>query len=153
MYAVTVENGATLANVDSTAFAGCTALTLVGVESNEVAQNITEKDSFGGLFANVQTVAFAENVTSVSDYVKNTFAVTDTLTSDGEEVTVYSKHAHTENSHVWADAAGGKICTECGVMIADTYVEGVGMVGDINGDGSITVLDVAALVNIASGKQ
>ena len=114
---------------------------------------IIEKDSFGGLFANVQTVAFAENVTSVSDYVKNTFLVTDTLTSDGEEVAVYSKHAHTENSHVWADAAGGKICTECGVMIADTYVEGVGMVGDINGDGSITVLDVAALVNIASGKQ
>ena len=103
--------------------------------------------------ANAQTVSFGAGINVVSDYVKNTFAITDTLTSDGKVFTVYSKHSHSEDSHVWADTADGKICTECGVMIADKYVEGVGMVGDINGDGSVTVLDIAALVNIASGKQ
>ena len=131
MYAVTVKNGASLANVDATAFSGCNALTLVVVESETVSRSITSKDSFGGLFANAQTVSFGAGITVVSDYVKNTFAITDTLTSDGKAFTVYSKHSHSEDSHAWKDSADGKVCTDCGLSIIEAK-----LYGDINGDGS-----------------
>ena len=46
---------------------------------------------------------------------------------------------------MWEETEGGEICTVCGVRREC-------LTGDIDGNGSVTVLDISALVKLASGE-
>lgn len=147
--ALTFGEGATLANVEDYSFFNCEALTLIVVKNAELAERITAADALGDLTANAVTISFAEEVTAASDYVKTAYTSCDTLVSEGETYTVYSKHPHAGDAHTWEKTTSGKSCSLCGVT-KDTDEPDCAL-GDINGDGTINILDVTACVSAASG--
>ena len=70
-------------SVGDNAFSGCSKLTTVGLENEDIANSITSSDVFGGLFANAETIYIKTGlVVSGSDYLRESF--TKYLVSDKE---------------------------------------------------------------------
>ena len=143
--AVTIGKNATLTSVGSYAFS-CEKLSLVVIESETVAASLVSQNAYGNLFASVTAVSVPKEITNVGSFIKESFESQTNLFSNGREYTVYSKHSHAGSADVWDEFEDYAICTVCGAK--KEYIK-----GDINGDGSITILDISALVKIASGDE
>ena len=146
--AVTIGKNATLSSVGSYAFS-CENLLLIVVENESVVASVTSMSAYGSLFSNAKTVSVPKEITHIGTYITEGFESTTDLLSNGKEYTVYSKHSHGSDADVWEETEDGVICTVCGIKKEqDAY-----LTGDINGDASITILDISALVKIASGDE
>lgn len=146
--AVTIGENAAIAQTGLYVFAGCTKLTLVVVENPNVAKEIVAADSYSQLFSMIKTVSFPESITEVGSYIEKTFTKVETITQNGEAFTIYAEHSHASYMDTWEQTENGRICTVCGIE-ADPKPRYA--IGDINGDGSINIIDITACVSAASG--
>lgn len=142
---ITIGEGATLASVGTDSFAGCGALRLVVVKNKTVAENITE-EKYAPLLGEAEAIALPKLLGDGSSL--EGYAHKNIIPSNNEVYVVFAQHSHAADAETWEETQGGKICIGCGIVKSDTFAY---VAGDINGDGSVTILDIVACVDVAAG--
>ena len=119
----TVVLGEKLSDFGGRAFGDCSSLICAYVKSPEQAKAVTYNNDWGDLAGWARSVAFAEGITELGQYVYNHFRYCETMIVDGITYTVYADHAHdwslirmiSQQIPCMQDGVGLYVCLTCGV--------------------------------------